>query len=124
MLAVVKKARTEEELFSVRGKVPKYLLKLLKGKYGRNLKIYEENGDALVDIAKSDWYKKMEKEMTPGKFLRIYRDNLGLTQRELGKKVERDPKKISDYENGRRSIGKELARKLSQLFGVPMDRFL
>ena len=123
MLAVVKKARTEQELFSVRGRVPKFLLKLLKSRYGSNLVMYEEE-DRQVDIAGSDWYGKMEREMTPGKFLRVYRDNMGLTQRELGRSLRKDPKKISDYETGRRGISKGLALELSKFFGVPVEHFL
>ncbi len=63
--------------------------------------------------------------MTPGESIRIYRQNLGLNQTALGKRLGKYTKQhISDMEHSRRSISKETAKKLSEIFNVPIDRFL
>jgi DNA-binding XRE family transcriptional regulator len=60
----------------------------------------------LVDITRTEWYHKMKDKMTPGKRILVYRDIMGLTQKQLGKKLGENRKKISDYENDRRGISK------------------
>jgi transcriptional regulator with XRE-family HTH domain len=63
--------------------------------------------------------------MTPGDSVETYRKNAGFTQAELGKKLGKFSRQnISDIEHGRREISKELARKLSVLFGISIDRFI
>jgi|APSaa5957512622_1039677.scaffolds.fasta_scaffold96846_2 DNA-binding XRE family transcriptional regulator len=124
MLAVVKKHRTKKELFSVQGDIPKYLLKQLKDKYGNRFEVLKEDKNELVDITETEWYQKMKEKMTPGKTIRVYRDNMGLTQEQLGKKLGKSRKKISDYENGHRGISKSLALELSDLFKAPVQYFL
>ncbi|MBW2252025.1 MAG: helix-turn-helix transcriptional regulator [Deltaproteobacteria bacterium] len=55
----------------------------------------------------------------------MYRENFRLTQAELGQKLGKFTRqKISDMEHNKRTISKDVARKLSQLFDVPIDRFL
>ncbi|VAX28699.1 hypothetical protein MNBD_NITROSPIRAE01-761, partial [hydrothermal vent metagenome] len=47
------------------------------------------------------------------------------SQTELGKKIGRFTRqKISDMEHGKRNISKEVAKRISLLFGVPVDRFI
>ena len=47
------------------------------------------------------------------------------TQSELGKKLGFfTAQKISDMEKGRRKISKVVAKKLSKIFEVPIERFL
>lgn len=63
--------------------------------------------------------------MTPGKYLRIYRENKGLTQIQLGKALGGIPRQhISNMENGHRAISLKMARKLSTFLGAPIERFL
>lgn len=46
-------------------------------------------------------------------------------EKELGEKLGNYTRQhISDMENLRRSISKEVAKKLSKLFNVPIERFL
>lgn len=79
----------------------------------------------MVNIFETDWYKKINSTTTPGEVLKIYRQNAELTQEELGRKLGKfSRQKISDLENGKRTIGKEVAKKLCQLFQVPVERFL
>ncbi len=79
----------------------------------------------MVDIFETDWYKKISSTTTPGEVLKIYRENAELTQEELGRKLGKfSRQKISDMEGGKRTIRKEVAKKLCQLFQVPVERFL
>jgi transcriptional regulator with XRE-family HTH domain len=53
------------------------------------------------------------------------RDAHGWTQKDLGIRLgDVSPARISDWENNRRSISKEVAKQLSSLFRIPADRFL
>lgn len=124
MLAVVKKHRTKNTLFEIKGNIPSEIMNYLKRKYGQDMKIVEE-GEDLVNIFDTNWYKEINTATTPGETLRIYRENLGLSQTALGKKLGKFTRqKISDLENGKRNISKEVAKKLSHLFRVPIDRFI
>jgi ribosome-binding protein aMBF1 (putative translation factor) len=63
--------------------------------------------------------------ITPGESIRICHQNKGLSREELGKKIENYTREhLSDMENLRKSISKEVAKKLSKLFSVPAERFL
>ena len=117
MLAVVKKRRTNRRLFEINGEIPKNVIEYFRQKYGSSFEIIEENEDKLVDIFKTDWFKKANQSATPGESIRIYRRNKGLTQAELGRRLGNYTKQhISDMENSRRSISKEVAKKLSKIF--------
>lgn len=123
MLAVVKKYHTKKNFFEVKGNIPSDLIKYLKNKYWENIEVLDE--EEVVNIFDTKWYKDISSSLTPGGTLNIYRKNLRLSQTELGKKLEKlSRQKISDMENGRRSISKEVARKLSNFFKVPTDRFI
>lgn len=78
-----------------------------------------------VKIVETDWYREIKSTITPGDTVRIYRENLGLTQAELGRKLGKYSRQnISDIEHSKRSISKETAKKLSTIFTVPVERFL
>ena len=122
MLAVVKKHRTKKTLFEIKGKIPSEVIGYLKKKYGRDIEVVEEE---FVNIFDTKWYKEITTSTTPGEVLKIYRENLGLSQTDLGKKLGKFTRqKISDMENGKRNISKEVAKKLSRLFNVPIERFI
>lgn len=124
MLAVVKKHHTDQALFEIKGDIPAKVVKYLKKEFDKDVEILNENED-MIDIFETSWYKKISSTTTPGNFLRIYRENAKLTQEELGKKLGKfNRQKISDMENGKRPISKEVAKKLSLLFQVPGERFL
>ena len=79
----------------------------------------------MVNIFDTEWYKEINASTSPGEVLKIYRENAGLTQEELGQKIGKfSRQKISDMERGKRNISKDAAKKLSRLFKVPLDRFL
>jgi len=57
--------------------------------------------------------------------VRVYRDNFGFTQAKLGEKLGGlSRQNVSDMENNRRGISKDIAKKLSKIFKVPVDRFI
>ena len=124
MLAVVKKPHTNTTLFEIKGNIPAGIMEYLHREFGQNVEIVDEN-EELVNIFDTHWYKGIKKTISPGDTLRIYRQNLGLTQTELGQKLGKFTRqKISDMENNKRSISKAVAKKLSKIFDVPIERFL
>ncbi len=124
MLAVVRKPRTNTTLFKVKGDIPSRVLKYLEREFGQDVEVVEDD-EELLNIFDTDWYKGISEATTPGDTLRIYRENFGLTQAQLGQKLGKFTRqKISDIEHNKRSISKDVAKKLSQLFEVPIDRFL
>jgi DNA-binding XRE family transcriptional regulator len=124
MLAVVKKPRTNLPLFEVKGEIPSKVIKYLHQVYAQNIELVDEK-EQRVKIVETDWYREIKSTITPGDTVRIYRENLGLTQAELGRKLGKYSRQnISDIEHNKRSISKETAKKLSTIFTVPVERFL
>ncbi len=125
MLAIVKKRRTNKRLFEIKGEIPENVIDYFQQKYGSNFEIIEENDNELVDIFETDWFKVVNQSTTAGESIRIYRQNKGLTQAELGYILGNFTKQhISDMEHMRRNISKDVAKKLSKIFNVPIERFL
>ena len=124
MLAVVKKPRTNKTLFKVKGDIPPEVIEYLEREFGQDVDVVKDD-EELLNIFDTDWYKDISEATTHGDTLRIYRENFRLTQAELGRKLGKFTRqKISDMEHNKRTISKDVARKLSQLFDVPIDRFL
>ena len=124
MLAVVRKPRTNTTLFKVKGDIPSGVLEYLEREFGQDVEVVKDD-EELLNIFDTDWYKDVSETTTPGDTLKIYRENFGLTQADLGQKLGKFTRqKISDMERNKRSISKDVAKKLSQLFDVPIDRFL
>ena len=120
MLAVVKKPHTEQKLFEIKGQIPSNVLRYLEKTFGRNIEVFDDEND-VVNLFETDWYRDMRRQISAGDILRIYRENLGMTQAELAEKLgQLTEQAIFDMENNRQSISKELAGH----FGVPMERFL
>jgi DNA-binding XRE family transcriptional regulator len=123
MLAVVKMPRTKSTLFEIRGNIPKRILDYLKKDY--TVELENDDDEEYVIITETDWYKNIKASMTPGDNMKIYRENAGLSQAELGEKLGGLSRhKVSDYESGRRTIGIELAKKLSKVFNRPVEYFI
>ena len=123
MQAVVKTPHIE---ISVKGAViPPKLIEVLKEEYGKKLSIVTDDGEELIRISDTQWYKDMKRDMHPGKFLRVYRENKGLTQAKLGEVLGGIPRQhVSNMENGHRAISIKMARKLSSILDAPIERFL
>jgi len=124
MQAVVKTPRIE---ISIRGAaIPPRLMDVLKKEYGKKLRLVEDNEDEFVDVFGTSWYKSVKSKMTPATYLRICRENKKLTQSQLGESLGCGiPRQhISNMEHGRRPISLKMARKLSSLFGVSIEKFI
>jgi DNA-binding XRE family transcriptional regulator len=122
MLAVVKTPRID---ITMRGDIPAAVLEVLEECYGKKVKIEKEADDELVDVFETDWFKRVSKSMTPGKYLKNNREMFGFTQQQLGEKLGNVSRQfISDMENDRRSISKEFAKKFAKIFKTSTDIFL
>lgn len=118
MLAVVKAHHTD---FTVQGNIPEKVLRYLQRTYGKALVVEE---DELIELSQTGWYRDMSKRVRPGDAIRVYRENRKWTQAELGKRIGVSKNRVSDLENNRRAVSKQLAKTLSRLFQVPLDRFI
>ena len=117
--------RTPHTNFKIDGDIQQDLIEILRNKYGDGLKLIENEDEKYVNIKETEWYQKMKGTMTPGKYMRVYRDNMGWTQKKLGEKLGGiSVQNISHYENGNRRISDALAIKLSRLFNGPLEQFL
>lgn len=124
MLAVVKKPHTRTLLFEVKGDIPSHVLAYLERAFGQDVEVIED-AEEPVNLFETDWYQDIRQQTTPGEIVRIYRENMSITQAELGRKLGNiSRQKVSDIEHSRRSISKEKAKKLSQIFNVAVERFL
>ena len=117
--------KTPHIKIDIEGEISNKHLSLLKKEYGKNVHLIKIEDDDLVDVFKTGWYKKIKLQMTPGKNLKVYRMNRGLTQLQLGELLGGIPKQhISNMENGKRAISLKMAKKLSKLFNVSVERFI
>ena len=84
-----------------------------------------DKDDDVVDWHKTDLHKELARETTPGVLLKDLREVHGWTQKELGEKIGGVPStRICDWECEQRAISKEYAKKLEELFHVPVGRFI
>ena len=122
MLAVVK---TPHISLKIKGKLSVFMQEALKKEYGKKLILKDEAPeDDAVDFFQTSLAKKLEKESTPGSCLKIYRENLSLTQEELGKKAGVSKNYVSDMENGHRKISKEKAKLFGKMFNISAEHFI
>ncbi len=121
MQVVVKTPRIN---LKMKGDIPAGIIKALKDEYGA-LKIIHDKDDEVINITDTDWYESMQPALTPGKALRVYRENAGLTQEALGARIGGVPRQhISGMETGRRSIGREMAKRLATALNTSPFKFM
>lgn len=108
-----------------RNGVPQEIVKKITREYSEWIDSIDDD-ETLVDWESTELHKKISSQLTPGNTLAAMRDAHGLTQAELCEKLHNEvsPKRISDWENGHRSISKEWAKRLSQEFKLPLEVFL
>ena len=122
MQVAVKTPRIE---LKMKGDIPERVILFLEEEYGVSLRQTADDGEEVVNAFETDWYKRTMAAMTPGKALRIYRENAGLTQTALGERMGGIPRQhISNMENGKRPIGKENAKRLAAALHVDYRVFL
>ena len=122
MLAVVK---TPHVSISARGRISSRLLEVLVEEYGSAVQLTPESEDEKVDVFKTAWYRAAKRRLTPGNRMKIYRENRGMTQAELGRELGGIPAQhISNMERGSRSISKKVALQLAKIFDVSVEKFI
>ena len=122
MQVAVKTPRIE---LKMKGDIPERVILFLEEEYGVSLRQTADDGEEVVNAFETDWYKRTMAAMTPGKALRIYRENAGLTQAALGERMGGIPRQhISNMEKGKRPIGKENAKHLAAALHVDYRVFL
>lgn len=84
-----------------------------------------EEDEEIVEVTKSRWYHNIRKNITAGQNIRLYREMRGWTQEELGARLGNIPRQnVSNMENGRRTVSKDVAKKLASIFEVRVDKFI
>ena len=122
MQVAVKTPRIE---LNMKGDIPERVILFLEEEYGVSLRQTADDGEDVVNALETDWYKRTMAAMTPGKALRIYRENAGLTQAALGERMGGVPRQhISNMETGKRPIGKENAKRLAAALHIDYRVFL
>jgi len=122
MQAVVKTPRIE---VNIRGELSPKLIAVLEEEFGKELLLTEESDEETVDIFATDWYREIQSKTTPGDTLKIYRENYGLTQAQLGEMLGGIPRQhVSNMERGIRPVSMKTARKLAKVFKVSPGKFV
>ena len=85
---------------------------------GHKVRRINEEGEEIYSA------KEVFPDGNPAMLLRGYRGKLDMTQKELAKKLGVTQNRVSDMENGKRPISKEMAVKLGELFDTPYKSFL
>lgn len=83
-----------------------------------------DSAEGYMKATDSKWYKETKAAWHPGITLRIRRENAGLTQAQLAKATGLAVSNISAMENGRRSVGLAIAKKLAEALGRPVADFV
>src|ERR1039458_5736855 len=104
MLVRVKEPLTEIRLS---GAGSEQILRDLQALYKDRLEIDED--EDYVAIEDTDWYRARKASMTPGKRLRIYRENANLSLTLLSELAGIPKGNLSQMEHDKRPIGKIIA---------------
>jgi len=86
--------------------------------------IQEPSWEACVDEELVAWDEAFPDGRQPGRLLAGARYRENLTQKKLAEMVGARPSHISEMENGRRPIGKEMARRLAAALNTDYRHFL
>ena len=106
----------------ITGDIPEELLSVLKKVYGKKMTVAD---DEYVNIRDTDWFKKIDGKMTPGRSMANYRKLMNLTQTQLGEMLGGIPKQnISQMERDVRPISKKTAKLLAALYKVSVENFI
>ncbi len=109
----------------LRGNIPQAVLDVLRQEYGRRLILRSELGEPMTDILNAPLYKSNPVEMTPGDYLRFFRQDRDLTQAALGQALGGlSRQNVFDMENGRKPISRITALRFSKFFEVSSDKFI
>ena len=117
--------RTRGIFIHIEGVIPPALLEVLRDEYGPYLILRAPGIEQMIDVMHAPLYQRVQKELSPGGYLKLYRQDRNLTQRELGEKLGGIPRQnIGNMENGRRPISRMMTLRLAGFFEVSADKFL
>jgi len=126
MSVAVKTRRIEKDIphgviLRFRPQTPAKVIEHIEREYGSYM---IDPDDELVVFNETDLARKIDKRMTPGKYLRNLREATGMTQKQVGEMTGKRSSYISDLETGQREIGKKVAKKLAEIFNVSPAVFI
>jgi DNA-binding XRE family transcriptional regulator len=111
--------------FRITGDVPVFYLDLTRRLFRSVKEIpVKDDGEELIEVSKTDWFREMEAKTTPGDVLRSLRTMREMRQSELATKIGVKSRQISDMEYGRAPIGKKMAMKLGEALNMNYKHFL
>jgi len=99
---------------------PSRVLRDFYSKYAR----FIDDSEVMIDYGKSEHHKRISSSMPPGEKLRELRIVTGMTLQAVGEKAGVTYQRINEYESGRVSISKAVAKKLAAIFNVSAAVFI
>jgi DNA-binding XRE family transcriptional regulator len=117
--------RTQATTVHISGVIPSALLEVLRDEYGVDLILRLPAIGHMIDVMHAPLYYRVQRELSPGRYLKVYRQDRNLTQRELGKQLGGIARQnIGGMESGRRPISRKMIQRLADFFEVDADKFL
>lgn len=116
--------KTPKAKIQMEGEIPSEVINVINHVYKNAVKILDDSGEELILANESKVFKNINNETTPGNIISIYRENLNITQADLGAKINKTAQYISDLENDRRSISINVAKDLSKIFNISIARLI
>ena len=110
-------------LIRIEGDIPPELLHFVETQYKHVMVEYDED-DEYEEVTETEWFKQIEKELTPHGALKLFRGRDQLTQVELAEKLGTNAQNVSGMERGIRAISVTMAKKLGKIFGTNYRNFL
>ena len=121
MPAAIKMPPTRLQFLDI---TPPMILRDAKRRY-KDYLVEVEDDEVLENYFETDLHKRVSARLTPALYVSHLREAHGWSQARLAQEIGGiSAKRISDWENGRREISKEFAKKLSKIFGLPAERFI
>ncbi|OGR03918.1 MAG: transcriptional regulator [Deltaproteobacteria bacterium RIFOXYD12_FULL_50_9] len=117
MPVAMKKRPTEEEMVTIRLRVHRSNAPRIK-EYAQSVESEDERTYSVAEVFPE--YLGKEQQVA----IRAYRHRENLTQRQLAEQTGIPQRHISEMENGKRVIGKELAKMLAKVLNVDYRAFL
>jgi DNA-binding XRE family transcriptional regulator len=108
MPELTKKRRTDKEMVTVSVRVHRNNVAKIK-EYARLIEEGPERNYSVAEVFPE--YMGKERQIA----LRAYRNREDLTQRQLAEQTGIPQRHLSEMENGKRTIGKEMAKRLSEV---------
>ena len=110
-------------LIKIEGDIPPDLLAFVKTQY-KHISVEYDGDDEYEEVTETEWFKNIQKNMTPQKTLKLLRTRDNLTQAELAEKLCINVQNVSGMERGVRPISVAMAKKLGTVFNTNYKKFL